>query len=44
MVGSVKNGDQIRQTHIGFRNITDYEAYITAIDQDYEAEDASFNG
>ena len=26
MVGSLKVGDQFRQTHIRFRNITDYEA------------------
>ena len=44
MVGSLKVGDQIRQTHIRFRNINDYEAYINAIDQDYDADDAIFNG
>ena len=35
---------QIRETHIKFRNIPDYECYINAIDQDYESEDAIFNG
>ena len=37
-------GDQIRQTHIRFRNTNDYEAYINSIDQDYDSEDAIFNG
>ena len=44
MVGSLKIGDQIRQTHIRFRNIDDYESYINAIDEGYDAEDAIFNG
>ena len=44
MVGNLKVGDQIRQTHIRFRNISDYEAYINAIDQYYDSEDAIFNG
>ena len=44
MVGNLKIGDQIRQTHIRFRNISDYEAYINAIDEGYDAEDAIFNG
>ena len=44
MVGSLVIGDQIRQNHIRFRIITDYESYISAIDQDYESEDAIFNG
>ena len=44
MVGNLKVGDQIRQTHIRFRNISDYEAYINSFDQDYDSEDAIFNG
>ena len=44
MVGNLKVGDQIRQTHIRFRNITDYEASINSIDQDYDSDDAIFNG
>ena len=44
MIGNLKVGDQIRQTHIRFRNISDYEAFINAIDQDYDSEDALFNG
>ena len=44
MVGSLRIGDQNRQTHIRFWNFADYEAYINAIDQDYESEDSIFNG
>ena len=36
--------DQTRETHTRIRNITEYEAYIKAIDQDYESDDAIFNG
>ena len=41
---NLKVGDQVRQTHIRFRNIDDYESYINAFDQDYESEDVIFNG
>ena len=44
MVGNLKVGDQVRQTKIGFGNMDDFEAYINAIDQDYESEDSIFNG
>ena len=44
MVGKVSVGDQIRETHIRFRNLDDFESYIYAIDERYEAEDAIFNG
>ena len=44
MVGNIKNGDEIRQTHKRFRKITDCESYINATDQDYESEDAIFSG
>ena len=44
MVGKLKVGDQIRQTNYRLRNIIDYESYNNAIDQDYESEDAIFNG
>ena len=44
MVGNLKVGDQIRQTHSRFRNMDDFEAYIISIDQDYASEDAIFNG
>ena len=43
MVGTSKVGNQIRQTHIRFRNISDYEAYFKSIDEGYDAEDALFN-
>ena len=44
MVGNLKVGDQIRPTNFRFRNIDDYEAYINAIDEGHDAEDAIFNG
>ena len=44
MVGNLKVGDQIRQTHIRFRKINDYEAYINSIDEGYDAEDSISNG
>ena len=44
MVGNLKVGDQIRQTIIGFRNMDDYESYISSIDEGYDAEDVIFNG
>ena len=44
MVGNLKVGDQIRQTRIRFRNMNDFESYINAIDEGYDAEDAIFNG
>ena len=44
MVGNLKIGDQIRQTHIRFRNISDFESYINSIDEGYDADDSIFNG
>ena len=44
MVGRLNFGDQIRQTHVKFWNITDYEAYKNSIDEGYDAEDSIFNG
>ena len=44
LVGNLKVGDQIRQTHIRFRILDDFEAYINAIDEGYDSEDAIFNG
>ena len=32
MVAFLKMGDQIRQIHIRFRNISDYEAYVNSLD------------
>ena len=44
MVANLKVGDQIRQTHIRFRKIGDYESYINSIDQGYDSEVAIFSG
>ena len=44
MIVDLKIGDHIRETHIRFRNFTDYEAYINSIDQGYDAKDSIFNG
>ena len=44
MVGNLKVGDQIRQTHIRFRNMVDFESYINSIDEGYDADDCIFNG
>ena len=44
MVGNLKVDDQNRQTNIRFRNMDDFESYINAIDEGYDAEDAIFNG
>ena len=33
MVGKLSIGDQIRETHIRFRNNTEHEAYINSIDE-----------
>ena len=44
LVGNLKIGDQIRQTHIRFANMDGFKAYINAIDEGYDAEDAIFNG
>ena len=44
MVEKLSIGDQIRETHIRFRNTTEYESYSNAIDHDYESEEAIFNG
>ena len=44
MVGNLKVGDQIRQTHIRFRNLDGFESYINSIDEGYDADDCIFNG
>ena len=44
MVGNSKVGDQIRQTHIRFRDMDDFESYINSIDEGYDADDCTFNG
>ena len=42
MFGSLKIGDQIRQAHIRFRNIDEYESYKNSIDEGYDSEVAIF--
>ena len=44
MTGELSIADNTRTKHNRFRNNTDYETYVNAIDQDYESEDAIFNG
>ena len=44
MVGNLKVGDQIRRTHIRFRKVSDYEAYLNSIDEGYDADDCIFIG
>ena len=44
MVGTLIVGDQLRQTHIRFRNMEDFESYINSLDQDYDSDDCIFNG
>ena len=42
MVDTLKVGDQIRQTHIRFRNISAYESSINSIDEGYDADNDIF--
>ena len=44
MVGNLKVGDQIRQTHVRFRSMNNFEAYINSIDERFDADDCIFNG
>ena len=44
MVGKLSNGDQVRETHIRFRNLDDFESYINSIDEGYDSNDSIFNG
>ena len=43
MVGKLSPYDQIRETHIRFRKLGDFESYVNATDKGYEAEDVIFN-
>ena len=43
-VGTLLVGDQLRQTHVRFRNISDFETYINSIDEGYDSDDSIFNG
>ena len=44
MDGDLKVGDQIRQIVTRFKIMDNFEAYIISLDQDYDSEDAIFNG
>ena len=44
LVGNLKVGDQIRETHTRFRNMDGYEAYINTIDQEFDSEDTVSDG
>ena len=44
MISKLSISDQLQTTHIRFRNVNDYEAYINAVGQAVESEDAFFNG
>ena len=44
LIGRLKIGNQIRETHNRFKNINGYGSFINSIDQDYESEDSVFNG
>ena len=44
MIGNLKVGDQVRQKHITFKNMDDFESYINSIDEGYDADDSIFNG
>ena len=44
MVGNLKVGNQIRQTHVRFRNMNDFAAYINSVDEGYDSDDCIFNG
>ena len=44
MVGNLKVGNQIRQTHSRFGNMDDFESYNNSMDQDYDSNDSIFNG
>ena len=44
VVGNLSLGDQIREAHIRFRNLDDFESYVNANDEGYEAGEAIFIG
>ena len=43
MVGTVVIGENSRKTHIWFKKINHYQAYINSIDQGYKSEDSVSN-
>ena len=44
LIGNLKIGDQIKQTHSRFRNMDAFESYINKIDDGYDGDDSIFNG
>ena len=44
LIGTLKIGDQTKQTHTRFRNMEAFESYINKIDDGYDADDTIFNG
>ena len=44
MIGKLKIGDQIGETHIRFGNFNDYESFINTIDDGSDAEYPILNG
>ena len=44
LIGNLKVGDQVRQTHSRFRNMDVFENYIRKIDEGFDADDSIFNG
>ena len=44
VVRNLSLGDQISEAQIRFRNVDVFASYVTAIDEGYETEDATFNG
>ena len=44
LVGNLSIGDHVRETHIRFRNMEDFESFINAIDEGYHSDDSIFNG
>ena len=44
MTGTLIIGEHIRNTHIRFRNVSDFESYINSTDEGYDYKDTIFNG
>ena len=44
LIGTLIVGDQTKQTHIRFRKMDAFESHINKIDNDYDADDTTFNG
>ena len=44
MIGTLINGEHIRNTHIRFTNVEDFENFNNYIDEGYDSEGTKFNG